>query len=369
MKNKKIKVCFVSLKAYQLFNQKIKSTFGGAEVQMRFLSRELAKDKRYQVNLIVGDYGQQKKEKIEKVILWKFLNFDDSNIVKAVWISFNYFLLLKKINADIYFTTTAGPSIGIIAIFCKLTNKKHIHRTASDVDVDGIFIKKNGLNGKLYKYGLQKADVVLTQSLDHKKKLIKNHGINSIIIKNSFVFNEEKKSKKYFTLWVSRCHPLKKPELFLDLAKNFKDEKFKMICPSSSGQEGFYKKIKNNTKNIKNLEFIEFVSFAEIQKYYNEAKILVNTSDYEGFPNTFIQAGIGNVPILSLNVNPDNFIKNYNCGYFAEGNFDLLKKQFSGLLKNEKTWKEKSKNINKYVINNHNMENNIQKINKIIVAL
>ena len=55
---KPVRVCFVIMKAYPLFNPEIKSVFGGAEVDFYNLATELAKDKNFDVSCVVADYGQ-----------------------------------------------------------------------------------------------------------------------------------------------------------------------------------------------------------------------------------------------------------------------------------------------------------------------
>ena len=49
---KPVKICFVVLKAYPLFNPDVKSNFGGAEVDSYLLATELAKDKNFEVSFI-----------------------------------------------------------------------------------------------------------------------------------------------------------------------------------------------------------------------------------------------------------------------------------------------------------------------------
>ena len=47
------KICFVSLKAYPIFNPKISSIFGGSEVQLYFIGNELANYENMRVNFLV----------------------------------------------------------------------------------------------------------------------------------------------------------------------------------------------------------------------------------------------------------------------------------------------------------------------------
>lgn len=53
---KPIRVCFIILNAYPLFNLEVKDVIGGAEVDLYLLATELAKDKNFQVCFVMGDY-------------------------------------------------------------------------------------------------------------------------------------------------------------------------------------------------------------------------------------------------------------------------------------------------------------------------
>jgi hypothetical protein len=59
-----------------------------------------------------------------------------------------------------------------------------------------------------------------------------------------------------------------------------------------------------------------------MQRWFDEATVFVNTSDYEGFPNTFVQAATGGCGILSLRVNPDGFLDRFGCGASAGGDWE-----------------------------------------------
>ena len=121
-------------------------------------------------------------------------------------------------------------------------------------------------------------------------------------------------------------------------------------------------------KKIENLEFIEYVPFDEIDEYFQKAKIFVNTSIKEGFPNTFIQAAKNKTPIISLNVNPDNFLNEYNCGFCSNDDFGEMNKILNKVLNDDDLYKQISENVCNYAKGNHDIEKNAGQLYRLIVG-
>jgi glycosyltransferase involved in cell wall biosynthesis len=359
------KVCFISIKAYPLFNREYSAVYGGAEVQMYQLAKKMAEDESFKVSFVVGDLGQPEEELFGNVRVVKSMKLERRfGLLSGILEQLKIWLVLKKSDADVYIQRASGVQTFIMAFFCRLHGKKFIYMVANLPDVDGSFRKNNCFIGWLYETGLKMADVVIAQNKDQQEFLKENFKKESVLVKNSFYLEKRRETARTKILWIASSRSQKQPEIFLKLAEEFPKEKFVMIMPKNDMD--LWNKIYSKTKLIDNLEFIEKVPFDRISRYFTRAKIFVNTSSYEGFPNTFIQATIFGVPILSLSVNPDNFINEYGCGYFSRGNFEKMKVQTEKLIKNEELRENFSKNALSYVKKEHDIERNIEKIKKII---
>lgn len=360
--SKKIKVCFVSPFAYPLFNPETDLKFGGAEVQMYLLATELAKDENFDVNFVALDLGQKEKEEYGGVKVYKSYQ-RGRNIFNLIKASLKQVLTLKKINSDVVISRAAGVEVGLSAFYCKLFRKKFIYSIASNKDVDKS--RFQGIRGRFFKFGFERADFLIAQTkkqIDILEKTYKKSFKNIKIIPNSFNIKKNINStKKDFVLWVGSSIGVKRPDIFLELAEQFPQEKFVMIMTKSKAGLERWEKIKKRADKLSNLELIEKVPFKKMDDYFACAKVFVNTSATEGFPNTFLQAMMNKTPILSLNVDPDGFIKNNNCGLISDNSFDLLVSKLEKLLSDQNLRDTISKNGYNYMLKNYDMNKNIER--------
>lgn len=75
----------------------------------------------------------------------------------------------------------------------------------------------------------------------------------------------------------------------------------------------FKEDIMNQAEKVPNLEIKGYLPFNEANKEFRKAKLFVNTSNYEGFPNTFLPAWSYGTPVISF-VDPDNLMKENRLG-------------------------------------------------------
>lgn len=352
------KICIVNFNIYSLFDSMNNAPMGGAELDMYNLALSLKK--KYNVSVITGDWSQKEVERNDDVTIYRSFKLEN-NLIRKLFAPFVLFRQLYRTSADIYISSGAGPEVGLISIFCKIFNKTYIYRTAHSIDCDGTYKKNNGINGKLYEIGLLSASKIVTSVDAHKKLLLKNYkkklyrnNILNISLGLFFPKITNTLNKKGL-LWIARGVRWKRPDLLIEIAKSIPKEKFTMIMPFQLSDKEYFYKIKHEAESLKNITFIAGVSFEKTQKYFEGAKIFINTSDNEGFTFTLIQSGLAHTPVAYLNVNPDKVITNFNIGEFGNGNINELIKKIKLLLTSDKKWKNKSDAIYNYTVSNHDM--------------
>ena len=364
--NRKLKVCFVSMFAYPLFNPKCKSTHGGAEVELYSYAKELAKDKKFDIGFIVADFGQKDAEHYDNIKVIK--SFPLRRPLFNLYGPLKLYSALKNLNPDVILSESAGFETGILCLYSKLYKKKFIYRTAHVNDCNGVRLKSKWW-GFSFGYALKNADQILAQTKDQQKLLMENQGINSVLLKNGYVLKNVDLKEKKTILWVGRGISWKRPEIFLKLAKHFPNEKFIMIMSKRKKEIRLWNNIKGKSEKIKNITFVENVPFSEIDYYFRDAKIFVNTSKYEGFPITFLHALMNKTPILSLSVNPDNFITKHGCGLYSQNDYNSMLRDLKKLLKDNLIYQNCSNNSFEYAIKNHDIKLIIEELKEIIVNI
>jgi glycosyltransferase involved in cell wall biosynthesis len=96
------------------------------------------------------------------------------------------------------------------------------------------------------------------------------------------------------------------------------------------------------------------VSREDIPKLYQNASLLCCTSDYEGFPNTFLEAWSHGLPVIST-VDPDDVIARNNLGRIAPDPA-TLSTSIRELLGDPAAYSVSSAAARRYFLENHAMK-------------
>ncbi|PWU09404.1 MAG: hypothetical protein C5B47_03410 [Verrucomicrobia bacterium] len=248
----------------------------------------------------------------------------------------------------LYFLLRLRPFFGYKLVFiCGL-----------DTEVNGEFRRAHPLRGAFFEKAVQAADIRFAMS-ETQRQLFRQRNMNCSLYRNLILprAHPANVEKTIDLLWVARCQTIKQPHRFLDLVEKFPKSRCQMICPREDA--GLWESVKKRAAQFPQLAFLEKVPYHQIQEYYDAAKIFVNTSSFEGWPNSFIQAGLGSTALLSLHINPDGVFDKYFPGKFAHGSLERLAQDAQEMLTNSEILQRMQKNCAQFVSELHDNENNV----------
>jgi glycosyltransferase involved in cell wall biosynthesis len=356
--SRKNKICFIALGAYPTLAGKT-GVVGGSEVQLKLYSKKLS-DKGFNVSIVTNQSNHETSyETIDGIKVIKAVEYDRTlsnfkfiyRFVTSLWNA------LRTADSEIYVGEGSSMDAGPIALFCILRRRKHLLHFASDMDVDLEYLNKgNFFVTSLYRLAVKTADCIIAITSHEQTLCQTNFKKSSIVIKNISQIPESisKKPTTPIVFWAGRLHrEIKQPDLFIELAKLLPSAKFQ-IAGGSQG-EVYYRTFRVAVDSVPNLEYVGAIPYHQIEQYFANASILVNTSAREGFPITFLEAWGYGIPVVSLNVDPDEVICKYNLG-FHSGTFSQMVQDVKLLLEDERLREELGQNGRNYVEREHNIE-------------
>lgn len=246
---------------------------------------------------------------------------------------YNIYKAIKTYKPDYLIQASAKIDTGILSLIAKLLGVPFIHRIAHDTHVDErihTMVSKKGVI--IFKFGLKFSDFILAQNSYQyeklrmqypRKKIFKLHNPFEIETVESEILP---RSERSYIAWVGNFRYMKNMTALLKVAKELSKIKFKVAGMEYENVDSETKIAVIELKKLSNVEFVGYQKRSEIKFFFLHAIALLNTSHFEGFSNTFLEAWSCGVPVLSTkNVNPDNIITKYNLGKVVN--------EYSGLVK------------------------------------
>jgi glycosyltransferase involved in cell wall biosynthesis len=208
------------------------------------------------------------------------------------------------VDADIYYQRSAEHLTAVIAEFCRRYGKRSIFAGASDMDfLPGRQLLRFQRDRWLFERGLARVDRIVVQNRAQQESCRANYGREAVFIPSCYERKEGARADGDRVLWVGTIHDYKQPEMLLDIARRLPQRRFVMIGgPAVAGErlrQGYFEAIREQAAKLPNVEFKGFLPLAEVESWFDRARVLVNTSAYEGMPNTFMQAWARGIPAVA----------------------------------------------------------------------
>jgi glycosyltransferase involved in cell wall biosynthesis len=270
-----------------------------------------------------------------------------------------------KLKPDLILVRGASRCLFFLSKMCRRKNIRLIHFGASDTDfIPGKeIVGGNTLNRKLYQNALHHIDYFVTQNKEQQTSLWNNYGKTSIIIPNIWIPTKDCASEKLFdAIWVANLRPLKRAEWFVELAKGLPQYHFAIV--GGPLIKDYYEYIEQSASEVNNLSLLGAKSFQEVNDLLSQSRVLVCTSEFEGFPNTFLQAWAQGLPVIST-VNPSKLLTTNHLGCFVESQEELETETLS-MLSDENRYNNFVFSIKHYFLDNHFADKAYEKLSKYI---
>lgn len=315
---------------------------GGAELQVHNLSQQFLK-MGWHVELVCRGSNHQKQIKespfCDPRIRYRY--YPPSPLLCFEF--FSVFWRLCQTRTFWLYNRTDDAATAAMVLFARLTGKKSIYALACDDDASlGKYrnlykqiryknILKRWLRladafilDGMIEWAKRKSSLVFCQTASQEEAFEKNFHRPAEIVPNSFNFtNSTQSEKENIVLWVGNFRATKQPAIFLEIAQQLRHHEnwqFVMIGEPDEATRPLLEQM----DHLPNFTCLGSLSYGETHHWFQKAKIYINTSSIEGFPNTFIQAWLSKCHILSLNSDPDGLLTRKGLGQVFHNQMEAL---------------------------------------------
>lgn len=340
---------------------------GGAERQMGLLALEMAR-RGHEVSLVVFPVAGRRGglpdrlrlvERRERAPTW--------GVFGAVREAVRIVRALHEADGRVVVVRSGTPVLGIVGVYCRLRRLRLIFSSANDFDfVKGGRVWDRPWTAVLYALGVRCADTVVVQS-DQQVRLARERfpRIRRLVRVPSFVElppDVGAPATPTAFYWVGRPVEYKRPLRYVELAAAVPEARFVLVlqtheAKSMGGEEvELEAQVDAAVARAPNLAVRKNVPHASLSEALGQAVAMVNTSSYEGMPNTFLEAWSRGAPVLSLSFDPDGIIQQHGLGIAAGGSWDRFVAGARALWADRGGRDETSRRVRTYVERVHSMK-------------
>jgi len=356
----RLKICIVSPFAYGALTGGHRGHVGGVEQQTTMCARWLAA-RGHDVSLITWDEGGPDGEIIDGVRVLKMRRREAGARGLRFfqrWRSLN--AALERANADVYYQNCGDYVTGQVAAWCVRHKRRFVYSVASDPDCDRRLPKLPLLRERvLYRYGLTRAHAIVTQTEKQRTMLNNNFALNAVVLPMpcpplrgamSPLWAKREPPSEPRILWIGRISPEKRFDVLLDVAKRMPVVHFD-VAGKPDDDDGDARKLLRRAAGLRNVHVHGLVSRNRLPDLYTAATAVLCTSDYEGFPNTFLEAWSFGTPVVSTQ-DPDGLLMSRNLGLQVSG-LDGIVEGVRTLIWSHERWLQCSAAAFDYVMSRH----------------
>lgn len=268
---------------------------------------------------------------------------------------FIYNKIIRKFKPDFVIIHASTRALFFLSVICKLHKIRLCYLGACDNDfIPGKEFLNNRIDKYLFRRGLKNVNYIFTQNKFQQNQMTEVYHKKSIVVPNIGEPCDENVCvpKIFDFIWVANIKPLKRLDWFVRMAEMLPNNSFAVV--GGVQDYNYFEPIKEDITKLNNITYMGALSFAETSSLILQSKCLVCTSEFEGFPNTFIQAFSRGIPVIST-VDPSDVISDNKIGYFVSS-IDSLALKGQEIIRSQEKYDDMSGKALKYFKGNHSFE-------------
>lgn len=296
---------------------------GGAECQTHFLAQHIAESTHHEVFFLSRFTPDDTEGFGYPIIRYSSPPFFQHLRWGQSLDTFSILLRLSQIKPDAILQMQAGAYVGAGVMYAKRARIAHIWYVASDRDLEpappvGSESPFRHVDQAMFGWAIRRTTAIIAQTRVQKDKLKAFLGRDADAVIPNFhpaPALPGKSDEQFIVCWIANLKSLKRPQLFVELAKRFAHRSdIRFVMAGRSDDSAAARDAIREISGLGNADYLGELSMEDVNALLERAHLLVNTSEYEGFPNTFIQAWLRGVPVLSINVDPDGLLNSTGLG-------------------------------------------------------
>lgn len=276
---------------------------------------------------------------------YRIVRFSDRRGVRRYGSFFDVVRLYRTLareRPDIILQYVGSAHLGIAALYAQYHRCKLIWRVTNNPSVEpetaSWWQPHRWLERLFLSFGVRNATLVLAQTQYQRARVTEAFPRTPVQVLANFHPTPPDCGRNGAVVkqvaWVANLKPLKNPGAFVRLARRFAhrlDVRF-VMAGNATDEPNWTKRQLAEIAATSNLEYRGALSQRDVNALLEHTDLLVNTSDHEGFSNTFIQAWMRRVPVVSLRVDPDQLLSRGGLGAVTTGDEETLYERVAELL-------------------------------------
>lgn len=348
-----------------------RDAFGGAEYRVSLMAQSLAELGHSVYYICTAPYSQEWLAEAVHVIPIKIKRFSRRFGRNYFLYRSDIFRVLDRIRPDVVYQSVASAFTGVAASYAKKRGCRMVWHVAHENDmcpVHSTSIRSalfDYIDRRWTDYGIRSSDAIIGQARYQDDLLQNRYGRKcNLIVGTSHPAPTELivKTGPVTVVWIANLKPWKHPELFLRLVEELRESKvarFVMIGRPACGP--WQRQLERHMSGLRNFSYLGEQPIEEVNRILAKAHVFVNTSQHEGFPNTFVQAWFRQVPVVSLHVDPDGVLETKGLGFHSASFADMVR-DVERLIRDKTLRDSIGQRAQEYALRHHSMGPNIGEI-------